>query len=365
MNVSQEFPQLFAAVQQLRAHPTPEPVALATIVRTSGSTFRRAGARMLVHADGEVTCALAGGCPQRDIVLRAQRAMAERTPVLVPYNRQSNLDVLMEVGCGGELDVLIEPLVQPTDFEFLDVLARLHDERAPASVATVFSRDGAVQMPRPWRLIRHAAGHWTDIPAPQLAQRIHALADGVPVHGAAVLERAEADGAQLEVLLEAWRPKPALVVVGYSECALALARLAHGLGWQTTLVEHVAVARGHLQGVGAHVHAAPEALPERLSFDRQTAVVVMTHHYERDLAYIQALAPVPLAYLGVIGSRERAGRIHRAVPASATAIHAPAGLDIGSETAQEIALSVAAEIMAAMRARSGARLSRTDGPIHA
>ena len=363
MNASQEFPQLFAAVQQLRARSRPEPAALATIVRTSGSTFRRAGARMLVHADGTVTCALAGGCPQHDIVLRAQRAMAERTPALVPYNRESNLDLLMEVGCGGELDVLIEPLVQPADFQFLDVLARLHEERAPASVATVFSRNGEVHMPRPWRLIRHEAGHWTDIPAQGLAQRIHALAD-VAEAGGAVLERAEADGAQLDVLLEAWRPKPALVVVGYSECALALSRLAHGLGWQTTLVEHVAVARERLDGVGAQLHAAPEMLPEQLPFDRQTAVVVMTHHYERDLAYVQALAPLPLAYLGVIGSRERAGRIRAAVPVSATAIHAPAGLDIGSETAQEIALSVAAEIMAAMRARSGARLSRIEGPIH-
>lgn len=364
MNATQEFPQLFAAVQQLRARPTPEPAALATIVRTSGSTFRRAGARMLVHADGEVICALAGGCPQRDIVLRAQRAMAERTPALVPYNRESNLDVLMEVGCGGELDVLIEPLLQAEDFQFLDVLARLHDQRAPASVATVFSRDGAVHTPRPWRLIRHAAGHWTDIPASGLARHIHRLADGLPLHGGAVLERAEADGAQLDVLLEAWRPKPALVVIGYSECALALSRLAHDLGWQTTLVEHVATERAQPEGVGALLHAAPEVLPDRLGFDRQTAVVVMTHHYERDLAYVQALARVPLAYLGVIGSRDRAARIHAAVPASATAIHAPAGLDIGSETAQEIALSVAAEIMAAMRARSGARLSRTDGPIH-
>ena len=123
MNASQEFLRLFAAVQQLRASQTPEPAALATIVRTQGSTFRRAGASMLVHADGEVTCALAGGCPQRDIVLRAQRVMEERTPALVPYNRESNLDLLMEVGCGGELDVLIEPLVQSHDFRFLDVLA--------------------------------------------------------------------------------------------------------------------------------------------------------------------------------------------------------------------------------------------------
>ncbi len=365
MNATQEFPRLFAAVQQLRARQTPEPAALATIVRTQGSTFRRAGASMLVHADGEVTCALAGGCPQRDIVLRAQRVIAERTTALVPYNRESNLDLLIEVGCGGELDVLIEPLVQPDDFHFLDALAELHDTRAHGTVATVFARDGAVHAPRPWRLVRHTSGRWTDIPSPALAERIHAMATAAP-EGTAFVERVDIDGANLDILFEHWRPKPALVLVGYSEVAVALARLAHGLGWQATVVEPVGSAPmpARLDGLSSWLHASPERLPAAFPFDRQTAVVVMTHHVERDLAYIRALAPVPLGYLGVIGSRERARRIRDAVAHPATAIHAPAGLDIGSETPQEIALSIAAEIMAALHARSGERLSHAHGAIH-
>lgn len=366
MNATQEFPRLFAAVQQLRARQTPEPAALATIVRTQGSTFRRAGASMLVHADGEVTCALSGGCPQRDIVQRAHRVIAERQPALVPYNRESNLDLLMESGCGGELDVLIEPLVQPRDFRFLDVLAQLHDARERGTVATVFSRDGVAHTPRPWRLIRHAKGHWTDIPSPALAERVHAMAEAA-ADGPAFIERTEVDGARLEVLFETWRPKPALVIVGDGEGAVALAQLAHGLGWQVTAVHHVPEAPmpARFDGIAAWLHAGPEVLPAAFPFDRRTAVVVMTHHVERDLAYVQALAPVALGYLGVIGSRERARRIRDAVAQSATPIHAPAGLDIGSETPQEVALSIAAEIMAAMHARSAARLSHTQGPIHA
>lgn len=366
MNASQEFLQLFAAVQQLRARQTPEPAALATIVRTQGSTFRRAGASMLVHADGEVTCALAGGCPQRDIVLRAQRVMEARTAAVVPYNRESNLDLLMEVGCGGELDVLIEPLVQPRDFHFLDELARLHDDRSHGTVATVFSRDDAAPMPRPWRLIRHATGRWTDIPSSALAERIDAMAETAN-SGTAFVERAEVDGSPLEVLIEPWRPKPALVIVGYGEGAVALARLARGLGWQVAVVDHLPATPmpPRLDGLATWLHAAPEALPRAFPFDRRTAVVVMTHHAERDLAYVRALAPLSLAYLGVLGSRERARRIHDAVPQTETAIHAPAGLDIGSETPQEIALSIAAEIMAALNAGSGRRLSHVQGPIHA
>lgn len=366
MNASQEFHQLFAAVRQLRTSATPQPAALATIVRTQGSTFRRAGASMLVHANGDVTCALSGGCPQRDIVVRAQQAMAQRAPALVPYNRDANLDVMMEMGCSGELEVLIEPLLCPPDFQFIDELARLHETRAGGTVATVFARGGAVQMPRPWRAIQHAGGHWTEIPAPGLAARVRAMVAEAPAHGQAVVERVEADGAAFEILLAPWRPKPALVIVGRNEGALALARLGQGLGWQVALVEHVAAtSAARIDGVDSLIEAAPAALPAALPFDRRTAVVVMTHNFERDLAYAKALAPLPLAYLGVIGSRERARRIHDAIRESAAPLHAPAGLDIGSETPQEIALSIAAEILAALNTKSGDRLSWTHGPIHA
>lgn len=368
MNASQEFHQLFAAVRQLRTCATPEPAALATIVRTQGSTFRRAGASMLVHASGEVTCALSGGCPQRDIVLRAQRVMAQRTPALVPYNRDANLDVMMEMGCGGELEVLIEPLLCPPDFHFLDELARLHDARAEGVVATVFARGGAVQMPRPWRSIQHASGHWTDIPAPALAERIRTMVAAIPSRGQAVVERMEADGTAFDVLLEAWQPKPALVVVGHNEGAFALMRLGQGLGWQVTRVDHADASLTPPIGAAGDadaIVAPPGVLPDALPFDGRTAAVVMTHNVERDLAYARALAPLPLAYLGVIGSRERARRIRDAVGDAATPIHAPAGLDLGSETPQEIALSIAAEILAAFNAKSGDRLSWTQGPIHA
>jgi xanthine/CO dehydrogenase XdhC/CoxF family maturation factor len=363
MNASQEFVQLFAAIRQLRSREKPEPAALATIVRTRGSTFRRAGASMLVHAGGEVTCALSGGCPQRDIVLRAQRVMASHRPELVPYNGSANFDVLMEMGCGGELEVLVEPLVQPADFGFLDAIAQLHDTRSHGLVATVYAHDGDALAPRPWRWIRGDHGHWTDIPDNALAERVHELAAHGGAAGRPAIERVACGRAHFDVLLAPWRPAPALVVIGHNEGSLALARLARVLGWRVTLVEHAA-SSPQRDDADVFIEAEPERLPQALRFDTHTAVVVMTHNFERDLAYVKALAPLSLAYLGVIGSRERAGRIHAAVTAAATPIHAPAGLDIGSETPQEIALSVAAEMMAALHARSGMRLSQVQGPIH-
>ena len=76
--------------------------ALATLTRTHGSAFRHTGTRMLVHANGRAVCELSGGCPQRDIVTRARAVIADGKPLRVAYNAESGLDVLMEMGCGGE-----------------------------------------------------------------------------------------------------------------------------------------------------------------------------------------------------------------------------------------------------------------------
>src|ERR1700743_3527909 len=99
MNSAHELSTLVAALRDLHRAGAPK-AALATLTRTRGSTFRRPGTRMLVHGDGRVVCELSGGCPQRDIVARAQEVMADRQPRLLRYNAESGLDLLIEMGCG-------------------------------------------------------------------------------------------------------------------------------------------------------------------------------------------------------------------------------------------------------------------------
>ncbi|MDE2497953.1 MAG: hypothetical protein KGK35_09005, partial [Xanthomonadaceae bacterium] len=124
------------------------PAALATITATRGATFRRAGARMLVGADGNGVCELSGGCPQRDIVQRAQQAIVSGRPELACYNADSGLDVLMEMGCGGELEILIEPLSPRSATDFADSLATCLGQRIDARLATIFAIDGRVIAPQ-------------------------------------------------------------------------------------------------------------------------------------------------------------------------------------------------------------------------
>lgn len=427
MNTPQEFAELLRALRALGldAGSAGDGAALATITRTRGSTFRRAGARMLVLADGRVVRGLSGGCPERDIVERALAVIASGQPQLVRYDPDQGLDLLMEMGCDGELEVLIEPIAVGADLAFIDAIEAAFQARRCGWLATAFSRDGACLQPRPvhrvW-LDRPLDGADAEAGGPGVPPAAEASipkdgAAGAPATGAgadpdaaaaadaallaAALEASARQGASLEsaaldaaigaaaapsapsgararclrvttpqgvfeVLVERLRPPHALVVVGINASALALAELGLRLGWQVTLVDHREPAQppaGLAAGIDV-LAAGPEALARRLAPDADTSVVVLSHALERDLAYLAALGGIELGYLGALGSRERAARMQAAAAPATPHLHAPAGLDIGSETPEEIAVAVAAEILALRAGRTGGCLSAGEQPIH-
>jgi xanthine dehydrogenase accessory factor len=170
----------------------------------------------------------------------------------------------------------------------------------------------------------------------------------------------------VEVLVESIAPPHALVVIGSSAAARALLPLAKALGWQTTLVDHDPgrLHATHLPAGLRAVCATPASLRSVLPLDAQSSVVVMTHNLEQDIAYLGALRDAPVTYIGALGSRERVARMRNHAALAGLHVHAPAGLDIGSETPEEIALAIAAEIMAVINTRSGGPLRDNEGAIH-
>ncbi|MFC4761932.1 XdhC family protein [Dyella koreensis] len=364
MNVAQEFDPLYRSAQALNLGHDQDGAALVTITQTRGSTFRRAGASMLVRRDGRLVCELSGGCPQRDIALRAQQAIDSGQPALVAYGRNANYDVMLETGCGGELEVLIEPLREQSDLQFFDAIAHLRSRRSPGAMATVYAVDGDVLAPKPQRLVQGDGVAWSDIETDalrqQLAAELSSTEAGAPN---AMTRRMQVEGRHYDVLVESLRPPHALVIVGDSVSARMLAELSAQLGWQTTLVDPAQAVTETTNGI-RHVAASPQSLATQLVLDHLTSAVVMTHRLERDMGYLEALLDTPVGYLGVIGSRQRAAQIQAAFPHTYPRLHMPAGLDVGSETPQEIALAVAAEILATRNGRSGGPLSHSQTPIH-
>lgn len=364
MNTPQEFAPLLAGLRRLQAQGFAGGGALATLTRTQGSTFRRAGARMLVCGDGQIVRGLSGGCPERDIVARAQGVIASGHAQIVRYNREHGLDVMIEMGCGGELEVLIEPLSRDEDLHFVDAVADCLASRRDGFLATAYTRDGLCLSPRPQRLVWCGGVASSNLDDPALSDAV--LAQGGKAGSAPLVQAIDTAHGRYEVLIERLRPPHALLLVGVTAGALALARFAQTLGWQVTLVDHQqdGVAPDELPAGTGFVRAMPAMLRQRLAPAQYDSAVVMTHNLERDIDYLRELSTLPLAYLGAIGSRSRAAKLQAATGLQPPRLRAPAGLDLGSETPEEIALAIAAEILAAHSGRAGGVLSALDGPIH-
>lgn len=365
MNTPQEFAPLLQAIRRLEAAGFAGGAALATLVRTQGSTFRRAGARMLVLGDGTVVRGLSGGCPEADIVARASRVIAADLPELVHYQGDNIFDPMIEAGCGGDIEVLIEPINRKSDLMFVEAVARCLEAREAGCLATVYARDGQCLHPRPRRLVWKDKGADGDLDDKLLKQAVVEQIEAVgPAQPAA--RTLEVAGGSFDVLIEPLRPPHALVLVGASAVSIALAQLGLQLGWLVTLVDSRPDAPAP-PGLPAGVqfrNLEIARLCERLTLDTYTSIVVMSHKLDTDIACLKALRDAPVGYLGAIGSRMRVTKVREETGLSPPRLRAPAGLDVGSETPEEIALSIAAEIVAVTAGREGGALSAVTRPIH-
>ncbi|MBX6421265.1 MAG: XdhC family protein [Nevskia sp.] len=340
--------------------------ALATITRTVGATFRRPGSRMLVGGDGSRVRGLSGGCPEADIATRARRVIETGVADLVRYDREYGLDALLELGCGGELEVLIEPVADRDSLGFLDLATQCWWQRREGWLATVYARDGAC-LPQPRRALWQDGWKLDQLGAPAVLAQL--VAQAKQKLGTALCAHVQLDTPQgrLDALLEAIRPPVRLLIAGINPVAVTLANLAERFGWNATLVHHA----DEIPAAAADqplLHAPPETVATRAACDARTYCAVMTHNLERDIAYAGALLATPAPYIGVLGSRRRSAallaRLREEGHEPDGRVFAPAGLDIGSEDPDEIALSLLAQMKAFESRKSGAPLAAIDTPIH-
>jgi xanthine/CO dehydrogenase XdhC/CoxF family maturation factor len=347
--------------------------ALVTLTRSVGSTFRRPGSRMLVGGGGQIIRGLSGGCPEADIVAQAREVIACGQARLVRYDRDYGLDALLELGCGGGLEVLIEPLANRAGLGFLDEMAAAFRARRTGFVATLFGRGGKCLQPAPRRLV------WRD--GPRLVQieakdEVAALAPRVLAQAPVAHVETVLDGHASTLLFEAIRTPIQLVIVGANAVADAVARLACWLEWSVVQVdprtapEQAEAGQVTVTDGVTRIHAGPAQLAAAVGIDAGTYALVMNYNLEKDLDFAAALLRTPASYVGMLGSRHRGQAVHAQLQtefgaaALAGRLFTPAGLDIGSEDAEEIALSLAAQIRALAARKHGGHLHASQTPIH-
>ncbi|QKG51887.1 XdhC family protein [Hymenobacter sp. BRD67] len=367
-----ELQRLFLAYDQHRT--ASRPCALATVVEVVGSAYRRPGARMLVTEDGELTGAISGGCLEGDARQRARRAMAKGEPALVTYDTRDEDDPRhgLGPGCQGVVRILLEPLDFHDIQNPLEILRDFARHPAPAVLATVFETDASgLKAAVGQRVLLTDTGvvRGTPLLAAPLAEAARAtLAQGQ----SRVLDLATEAG-PVRVLLEVLTPPLRLVVYGAGNDAQPLVHLAASLGWHIVVVDgRPNLATPARFPEAAAVRLVPVRELEAATPDPLAYHVLLSHNYAYDLAALQTLLASPAPYIGLLGPRLKAQRLLAELadaPATQLAqlqqrLHSPIGLDLGSETPEEIALAIVAEIQARHSNRQGRPLRERAGTVH-
>ena len=312
-----------------------------SVVALNGTSYRRPGVRMIIGEDGEMVGAVSGGCVENEIRRQAQSVFQNGKAKVITY------DGRLRIGCEGIIHILIEPAFLSNNL--LDDFEQELLNRQPFEMITSFRRE---------------VGEYDDLGSVvSLNRKIYPLRPGFELK----------DSDDRETFYHTFESLFKLYIFGAEHDAVQMSQAAKLLGWEVTIVASADESKSCDYFPGANELITP-AFDEisTLAIDNQTAVVLMTHSFNKDVRYLMALNNFRPAYLGLLGSVSRRERVLSMVldympniPVDfLEQIHGPAGISIGAESASEIAVSILAEILSVTRRQEPVRLRNKIGSIH-
>ncbi|MGW2485951.1 XdhC family protein [Streptomyces sp. NPDC001606] len=347
------------------------PFGLATVVAVSRSAPRGPGAAMAVGPGDEVVGSVSGGCVEGAVFELAQEVVASGAARLATFGYSDEDAFAVGLTCGGEITVLVRPVTPATDRAFGAVAASVRTGE-PVTLATVV--DGPA--PRGSTLAVWPDSVYGTLGTRGLDVAVTADARGELALGASVLRhygpRGERREDEVTLFLQSFAPPPRMLVFGAIDYAAAVARIGDFLGYRVTVCDARAVfATPKRFPPGTEVLVDwPHRYLRATVTDEHTVICVLTHDPKFDVPLLLEALRRPAAYVGAMGSRRtHAERWERLVAAGLgedelSRLRSPLGLDLGARTPEEVAVSVAAEIVALRWGGSGAPLTGTAGAIH-
>ncbi|MCE2612160.1 XdhC family protein [Flavobacteriaceae bacterium D16] len=312
---------------------------LATVVHVEGSSYRKPGVQMLISEDGQMTGAVSGGCVEKEVNRQAQDVFIQGIAKMMTYDGRYRL------GCEGILYILIEPFMPDENWlkEFWNAIAK----RTSLVFRSYFELREEVDK---------AFGSTLTF-----SSGTHEVRAGFRV------------SSRMETFEYVLNPCFKLIIVGTEHDAVKLCALAALMGWEVTIVAPPAEQKSasDFQGAQQFINTDPEEFQTH-AIDSETAVILMTHNFAKDLAYLLALKEAKPAYLGLLGPANRREKLLDAMierypevtESYLDSIYGPAGLNLGSETPEEISISILSEILAVVRDKDPILLKNKKGTIH-
>ncbi len=327
------------------------PLVLGVLVHTSGSTYQKPGALILIAANGEYAGLISGGCLEADLNEHARRVLADGQARSVRYDLRGPQELLwgLGLGCEGTMRIVLLRVGPENDWQPLRYLAAAQRAHQPAAVGIVCDSSRR------------------DVPVgtlvlPQSAATAASLA---PARLEAAFARAQAEADSLwyasaarevELFILPLELPPRILLLGAGPDAVPVVDLALRLNWKVTLVDHrtAYASRAHFPCAEQLLQVHPQELAAALDLSAFDAAVIMSHHLPSDLAYLRCLAPTPIPYVGLLGPAARRDRLLGDLGAEAAGLrgrlHAPIGLPLGGRTPEAIALAIVAQLQAVLHA---------------
>lgn len=327
--------------------------AIATVVRISGSAYRRPGAKLLVEEDGTTHGGVSGGCLEADVRAVALEVLRGAPPKLVHYDTGSDDETVwgLGLGCEGAVDLW----VQRADPRLCARLRELVSESVPYAIVTLLSAGRTAAVARGSLL-----GSLGPAPLDRAAAESAATA---LEQGESRLVEIDGETAFIDVL----RPPPRLAIFGAGDDAQPLVRLAALAGFSVTVVDHrpAYLTAARFPPPAQLVLRRASAGIEGLGLGRRHFAVVQTHALVHDRDWVKALLPQPIAYLGLLGPRARKEELLRQLGAGdSDKLYAPVGIDLGADGPEQVAISVVAEMLAVHAGRAPGHLRARKRGIH-
>lgn len=329
-----------------------EPVALATVIQTWGSSPRQPGAKMGMASNHRITGSVSGGCVEGAVYETGMEVLESQAPQLLHFGVADETAWEVGLACGGSIDVFVRPL-DPALFQAISL--GLKEER-PFALATVVA--GPAGLLGNEIMVRDDDSTVGTIGAP-FSQAVIEAARAALSGGQSRRQSMTAAAQSVDLFLEVSWPPPTLVIVGGVHIAIALAALAKTLGYKTILVDP-RTAFGNEErfpNVDRLIRAWPDEALAQIPITHSTALAMLTHDPKLDDPALLIGLRSKAFYIGALGSpktqEKRRGRLLEAGLSEdqLNRVFGPIGLSLGAHTPEEIALSVMAEIVAA---RNGA-----------
>jgi len=330
-----------------------EPLVLATVYDTEGSTYSKAGQRIIISVNGEYQGLVSGGCVEGDLAAHAHMVFVTGDARTITYDLREDENAIwgMGVGCDGVIKILLQRLDAATDYEPFRTIAerQVLPGGGGTCVTVIESEDNHLPPGATW--VDWGDSHLAWQMPDDRRSAIQNQSNTLDKIAKPKLLRQPSRGGAFTALHAPIATIPRLLILGAGLDAVPLVTIANEVGWFVTIVDHRQIRIDDPQFAGAeHRLCIPlKTFPSTVTLEHYAAVVVMSHNLEADGQYLSQLTTrTDIRYIGLLGPRARRDRLIKTHelddPAFIARLHGPAGLPIGAYSPETIALSIIAEI---------------------